>query len=174
MSESEFEIEARGGLMGSGSFRLGCHARCGATAAPAPLERVVLLVVGGAVTALAPGGGMTTETKRPGAQTFIALEVALDVIRSLRRVVALVRKSNRKLAEQIENAASSVAANLAEGNRRRGKDRVQFFLIAAGSADETRVHLRVALAWGWVRDQDIADSLVLLDRELALLWRLTH
>jgi four helix bundle protein len=56
------------------------------------------------------------------------------MIRSLRRVVALVRRNNRKLAEQIENAASSVAANLAEGNRRRGKDRVQFFLIAAGSA----------------------------------------
>jgi len=32
----------------------------------------------------------------------------------------------------------------------------------------------VALAWGWVRDQDIAASLALLDRELALLWRLTH
>jgi len=117
---------------------------------------------------------MTTETKRPGAPTFVALEVALEVIRSLRRVVVLVRKSNRRLAEQIEDAASSVAANLAEGNRRRGKDRVQFFLIAAGSADETRAHLRVALAWGWVRDQDIAASLVLLDRQLALLWRLTH
>jgi len=117
---------------------------------------------------------MTTETNRPGAPSFIALEVALEMIRSLRRVVALVRKSNRKQAEQIEDAASSVAANLAEGNRRRGKDRVQFFLIAAGSADETRAHLRVALAWGWVRDQDIAASLALLDRELALLWRLTH
>ncbi len=77
---------------------------------------------------------MTTDSKRSGAPTFIALEVALEMIRSLRRVVALVRKSNRRLAEQIENAASSVAANLAEGNRRRGKDRVQFFLIAAGSA----------------------------------------
>jgi len=96
------------------------------------------------------------------------------MIRSLRRVVALVRKSSRKLAEQIEDAASSVAANLAEGNRRRGKDRVQFFLIAAGSADETRAQLRVARAWDWVRDEHIAASLVLLDRELALLWRLTH
>jgi four helix bundle protein len=116
---------------------------------------------------------MTTDTKRSGAPTLIALEVALEMIRSLRRVVALVRKNNRRLAEQIEDAASSVAGNLAEGNRRRGKDRVQFFLIAAGSA-ETRAHLRVAHAWGWVRDQDIAASLVLLDRELALLWRLTH
>jgi four helix bundle protein len=117
---------------------------------------------------------MNTETKRSGAPTFVALEVALEMIRNLRRVVAMVRRNNRRLAEQIENAASSIAANLAEGNRRRGKDRVQFFLIAAGSADETRAHLRVAHAWGWVRDQDIAASLVLLDRELALLWGLTH
>ena len=117
---------------------------------------------------------MTTETKRAGAPTFIALEVALEMIRSLRRVVVLIRRSNCTVADQIEDSASSVAANLAEGNRRRGKDRVQFFLIAAGSADETRAHLRVALAWGWVRDQDIGGSLALLDRELALLWRLTH
>jgi hypothetical protein len=58
---------------------------------------------------------MTTDSKRSGAPTFIALEVALEMIRSLRRVVVLIRRSNRKLAEQIEDAASSVAANLAEG-----------------------------------------------------------
>ena len=29
-------------------------------------------------------------------------------------------------------------------------------------------------AWGWVSDADIAQPLRLLDRELAMLWRLTH
>jgi hypothetical protein len=29
------------------------------------------------VTSPAPGGGMTTETTRPGTQTFVAFEVAL-------------------------------------------------------------------------------------------------
>ena len=71
-------------------------------------------------------------------------------------------------------AASSVSANLAEGNRRVGKDRLHFFRIPAGSAAETRAHLRVALAWGWVDAEQISDALALIDRELALLWRLAH
>ena len=79
-----------------------------------------------------------------------------------------------KVAQQIEASASSVAANLGEGNRRQGRDRVHFFRIAAGGAEETRTHLRVALAWGWVSEGEIGASLRLLDRELAMLWRLTH
>jgi four helix bundle protein len=63
---------------------------------------------------------------------------------------------------------------LAEGNRRKGKDRVHFFLIAAGSADETRAHLLVADAWGWVRSGSIQRALQLIDRELGLIWGLTH
>jgi hypothetical protein len=51
---------------------------------------------------------------------------------------------------------------------------LHFFRIAAGSAEETRVHLRVALAWGWVRAEDIDAPLALIDRELRLLWGLTH
>ena len=117
---------------------------------------------------------MTTKLTKPGAQPFIALEIAFEFIASLRPVVEKIRRRSPALARQIENAASSVAANLGEGNRRRGKDRVQFFLIGAGSADETRCHLRVALAWGWVTQADIEPALQLCDRELAMLWRLTH
>jgi hypothetical protein len=35
-------------------------------------------------------------------------------------------------------------------------------------------HLRVALAWGWVSEADIAKPLELLDHELAMLWKLSH
>jgi four helix bundle protein len=117
---------------------------------------------------------MTTETKRPGTPTFVALEVALELIRSLRGIVKTVRRHNSKLAGQIEDAASSVAANVAEGNRRQGKDRHHLFRIAAGSADETRAHLRVAEAWGWVSVEQIETPLALIDRELGLLWGLTR
>jgi len=86
----------------------------------------------------------------------------------------MIRRRDAKLAQQIVDAASSVAANLAEGNRRQGKDRLHFFRIAAGSADETRAHLRVAVAWDWVRHQDIEPAMQCLDRQLALLWRLTR
>ena len=117
---------------------------------------------------------MNNDSKPTGAQPFVAFEVALEVIRSLRDVVVKIRRHNGRVADQVVEAASSAAANLAEGNRRIGRDRLHFFRIAAGSADEVRGHLRVALAWGWVADDDIAKSLQLLDRELGLIWGLTH
>jgi four helix bundle protein len=117
---------------------------------------------------------MTTKTTKPCTPPFLALELALSLIASLRFVVDKIRRRSPRLARQIEDAASSVAANLGEGNRRRGKDRVQFFLISAGSADETRCHLRVALAWAWVSEADIERPLSLCDRQLAMLWKLTH
>jgi four helix bundle protein len=117
---------------------------------------------------------MTNPIKPTGAQPFVAFEVALEVIASLRGVVAAIRKQDVKLAQQIIASASSVAANLAEGNKRVGRDRVQFFRIAAGSASETRAHLRVALAWGWIEASRVEQAFKLLDRELALLWGLTR
>ena len=105
---------------------------------------------------------------------FEAFEVALEIIRSLRPVVPVIRRRKPKLADQIEDAASSIAANVAEGNRRLGRDRCYLFTVAAGSADEVRAHLRVALAWDWVPADLTSPSLKLIDRELGLLWGLTH
>ena len=51
---------------------------------------------------------------------------------------------------------------------------MHFYRIAAGSAEETRAHLRVALAWSWVGSSDIDGPLAMIDRELAMIWRLTH
>jgi four helix bundle protein len=80
----------------------------------------------------------------------------------------------RRSAQPLVDAASSVAANVAEGNPRQGKDRLYLFSVAAGSADETRVHLRVAQALGYLEPEQIAASLRLADRQLAVLYRLTH
>ena len=118
--------------------------------------------------------GMTTEINRPGAYKFIALERAIEIVSNLSRVVGLVRRRSAGLADQIERASGSIAANLGEGNRRQGKDRLHFFRIAAGSAEETRQHLRVAIARGWITGRDAAVALDLIDQELAILWRLTQ
>ena len=90
--------------------------------------------------------------------TFVALDVALALIRSLRAPVARIRRHHAKHAHQIVDAASSIAANLSEGNRRIGRDRLQHFRIAAGSADETRTHLLVAEGWGWVDASEIGEA----------------
>ncbi|MDD9941534.1 MAG: four helix bundle protein [Myxococcales bacterium] len=117
---------------------------------------------------------MTPSRKGPYAMPFVALDVALTLIHSLRAPVNRIRRHHAKHANQIVDAASSIAANLAEGNRRTGKDRLHLFRIAAGSADETRVHLLVAKGWGWVSEQEVTQALSLLDRELRLLHGLTR
>ena len=109
-----------------------------------------------------------------GSRPFVAFELSLEVVTSLRGIVEVVRRHEPSLASQIARSATSIGANLAEGNGRIGRDRTRFFRIAAGSAEETRAHLRLARAWGWVTTNQVEPSLALLDRQVALLWRLTH
>ena len=70
---------------------------------------------------------------------FKALSLALYVIKLLAKRLRPIRKHDGKLANQIRDAANSVILNLAEGNRRNGRDRLHLWNIAAGSADEVRV-----------------------------------
>jgi four helix bundle protein len=67
-----------------------------------------------------------------------------------------------------------VALNLGEGNRRRGRDRLHLWNIAAGSADELRMALRLAVAWGDLSQTQTAPALALADHVLAILWTLTR
>ena len=103
---------------------------------------------------------------------LVAYDVALDLIRALRPVVAQLRRYRPEAAAQVERAASSVVLNLAEGGRRQGRDPRRFFDMAHGSAGEIRGALDLADAWGWQVESQQAR--VLLDRELGLLWGLTR
>lgn len=103
---------------------------------------------------------------------LIAYDVALDLVRALRPVVAKLRTYSADAADQVERAATSIVLNLAEGGRRHGRDPRRFFDIAHGSAGEIRGALDVAEAWGWQIES--AQARTLLDRELGLLWGLTR
>jgi four helix bundle protein len=103
---------------------------------------------------------------------LVAYDVALDLVRALRPVVAQLRKHSAEAADQVERAASSIVLNLAEGGRRHGRDPRRFWDMAHGSAGEIRGALELADAWGW--QVDSAQARVLLDRELRLLWGLTR
>ena len=105
---------------------------------------------------------------------FVAFDVAVELVGSVREVIGRVGQRDPDLARQIRRAASSVALNVAEGNRRAGRDRRYAFRVAAGSADEVRAALRVAEAWGYLDGASIAAPLALADRVCALLWRLTE
>ena len=105
---------------------------------------------------------------------FDALEVSLEMVESLKKPLARIRRLDGNLFSQIRRAASSVALNIGEGNRRQGRDRRHHWNIAAGSAEEVRVALRTACSWGDLDEDSIAPSMELLDRVCAILWRLTH
>jgi len=57
---------------------------------------------------------------------------------------------------------------------RAGQDRMHCYRISAGSAAELRSALRVAAAWGYLEEGRLEESLVLIRRVLAIVWKLTH
>ena len=103
---------------------------------------------------------------------FAAYTVALDLIRCLRPIVIALKSHDADAADQLTRAGTSVLNNIAEGSRREGKDRLRFYRFAHGSANEIRAVLDGADAWGWPNEATLAREI--LDRELALLWGLTH
>jgi four helix bundle protein len=67
-----------------------------------------------------------------------------------------------------------VVLNIAEGSGRWGKDRVQHYRIAAGSAAEAKSALGLARVWGLVDGSMTLGPEALLGRVQAMLWRLTQ
>jgi len=101
---------------------------------------------------------------------FHAGEVALEIGSAVRPVVETVRRRDAELADQIYRAAKSLALNASEGGRRGGRDRAYHFRIAAGSAAEIVAGVRFAVAWGFCSSPPALFDLI--DRELAMLWKL--
>ncbi len=105
---------------------------------------------------------------------FDAFEITLELIRSLHDALAHLERRDPPLAAQMKKAAASIALNLREGRRRVGKDRTHLWRVAAGSADEVQAALLVAEAFGYVDQASLTRSLELVDRVLAMLWRMTR
>ena len=103
---------------------------------------------------------------------FIAKEVAIELVGSIREVIQVIERSDPDLGDQLRRAASSVVLNLAEGQRSLKGNKGKHYAIAHGSANEVKAALQLARAWGWIGDAE--KPFALLDRLLALLWRLTH
>ena len=81
---------------------------------------------------------------------FVAYDLSLDLARSLRAPLALVRQRNADLARQLDRAADSVHQNLAEAGGRWGNDRTRMFRIAYGSLREVRGSLELAVVKRWL------------------------
>ena len=101
---------------------------------------------------------------------FHAANVALEIAVRLKPVVERVRRGDADLADQLYRACKSLVLAVPEGGRRGGKDRAYHFRIGAGSLDELAHGLQFAVAWGHCEPQP--ELLTLIDRELAMLWKL--
>src|SRR5690349_20152498 len=103
---------------------------------------------------------------------FIAYEVSLELVSNLRSIVPFIERHDRDLADQLKRAGSSVVLNLSEGSKSAKGNKGKHFAIAHGSASEVRAALQTAVAWGWIDEKMAAPAV--LDRLMALLWRLCH
>jgi four helix bundle protein len=100
--------------------------------------------------------------------------LALETIASLRPLVARIRRYDRSLAVQLVRAASSLALNWGEGEYSDPGTKRARYCNAAGSANETRTALAVAVAWGYLPAAQAEPASQRLDRVIAMLWKLTH
>ena len=101
-------------------------------------------------------------------------EMALSVVELLAPLMPLIQRRDASLALQLRRSASSIALNIAESEHSDPGNRRARLFTAAGSANESRSALRVAIAWGYIRCDRAADVLAKLDHILAILWKLTH
>ena len=105
---------------------------------------------------------------------FEALERSIELVRLMRLPLATIARRDRGLADQARRALTSVPLNLAEGSRRAGGDRLHAYRVAAGSADEVLVGLRVAEALGYLGEGQAREALDMADRVIAILTRILH
>ncbi|MCP4898222.1 MAG: four helix bundle protein [bacterium] len=100
----------------------------------------------------------------------VAVEAATRVFALVKRVPAPFRS----LADQVVRAASSVAANLSEGNGRCGRDRFNHWRIAYASAKEVDTFLCLLSGAGVVNSAQAREAAAIFDEVRAMTWRLLN
>ena len=105
---------------------------------------------------------------------FIAMDLTVSIISQLRPIVLIIRRNDRNTADHMDEASTSIALNLGEGNRRRGRDRKYLFSVASGSAEEVRTALRVSVAKGNLKEKSAQKVLDDIDELQAILWKLMN
>ncbi|MCP4903062.1 MAG: four helix bundle protein [bacterium] len=105
---------------------------------------------------------------------LIAYTVALEAASLTLALVRRVPAPFKSLSDQVIRAASSVAANLNEGNGRFGRDRFNHWRIAYGSAKEVDTFLRLLSGAGVVNSTQAKEAAALFDEARAMTWRLLN
>ena len=101
-------------------------------------------------------------------------ELSVQLIETLRPLIGRIKARDRSLADQLTRAASSVCLNIAEAQHSDPGNRRARLFSAAGSASESLMAVRVAVAWGYFGPNDGRSAIALLDRILAILWKMNR
>ncbi len=106
---------------------------------------------------------------------FIAYQIALQAARSLGGCLTAIRKRDRDLERQMRRATQSfVLTNFRCTIFGCTVFGFTIFRVAAGSAAEVMAALELAVAWGYLTEGQAVPAKELLDRLLAVCWRLTE
>ena len=117
---------------------------------------------------------MTTNNISLPRPSFHAYDVSLLLVVELRRLVPVMARHDPDLARQVKRAASSISLNLREGLERIGRDRIQHWRVAFGSAREVQAGLDIATLAGDLDEAAAAKAREYLDRVCAMLYRMTR
>jgi four helix bundle protein len=105
---------------------------------------------------------------------FEVQEEAIQAAEIAIKLATKVPAPLRSVADHIVRSASSVPANLAEGNGRSGRDRLHHFRVALASAREVDTHIRLLLETGDVNATQTETAVHLFGDVRAMTWRLLH
>ena len=104
---------------------------------------------------------------------LIVQRKALRAASGLRQIMAVLRKRDRLLFEQVHRAMNSVVLNIAEADGNDLGTSKARFASACGSAKEVRAGLQLAVAYGYVGSSKAAEVDTALDEVCAMSWRLS-
>jgi four helix bundle protein len=105
---------------------------------------------------------------------LVALDKALEAASSAISLVMRVPAPLKSIADQVIRSASSVPANLAEGQGRSGRDRTHLWRIAYASAKEVDSHLKLLAHAGVINGVQAQKAIDTFDEVRAMTWRLLH
>jgi four helix bundle protein len=86
---------------------------------------------------------------------------SMDLVVACYRITGIFPKREiYGLSSQLQRAAVSLPANIAEGHQRQhSREFLQFLSIASGSLAEVETHLQIAHRLGYIDDKQIAELL---------------
>jgi four helix bundle protein len=138
----------------------------------APVLAALAAPTATAGTAVDRAYGEQAEKEQPMA--FQVEELCIQLIESLVPLMPRIKQRDKSLEDQLRRAASSAGLNCAEAALSDPGNRRARLFTAAGSANEAKHALRQAIAWKHVSACEAEAATRLVERIVAIFWRMTR